>query len=317
MVKVPFEYQSRNSLPLKLLAIIFLAPIFACGIILFFFLPLAMAAEKWFRTEITSQHVWLVFGALVCYPLIGSIISNIRYLKIDCEKITWTKFGRKEIIILRSDIQKVTWQQRKVIFETAVNKHSLNLASLPIKSRIEISSILGEWAPGNTVNFEVLQFQQWKRDLSDPVNLTEQSAETNRKKGAALRWIGSIPVILAFGAMSWSFFIEPIENIIFVIIFLGGMITVPLVILFAATRYRRIQVNNDGVMYLNGRKEILFPWDKIETIALRTQNQNILIWTGKRYKSLSYAGMNLEAINEVFNIIYYKAMAKDIAVGIV
>lgn len=314
MAKAPYTYQRSKSL-LKFLAAVFLALIFACGATLFIIFPLTVVFEEWLGGEISGIFLWIGFGLLVCSSLFGNLRSNVQNLHIEHDTITWTKFGRKEINISRTEIQKVDWERNKIVFETAAKKHTLKLTDFPIKHRIEISSILAEWVRGNAVTFETFQFQQWKRDLSDSIDLNEKSVETHKEKGRALRWISAIGLTVAVGAIIRSFTVEPTGNTILVAILLLGMLLSLFVVLLLSTRYRRIQVNHEGIIYVNGKKETQFPWTRIEAIAL--QSQRILIWTGKRYKPLSYTGMNREAVNEVLTIIYYKAMTKDIAFGIV
>lgn len=306
---VPYQYKRNVS---KFFAPFLLSVPFGCGISLM----IAIITNSLINKFVSWQFGPISFLLLLLITITIPVINATWYISLTITKdfLAWNTLIGKAYQFHPDEISKAVWQKGKIILN---QNHTIHLNKFPLKTRLEISTILSDWIPENAVTFEMQQFQQWKRNLPDKIDLIEQSAETNRKKGVILRWISTVALIILMMGFVWAFFVEPIDNILFIVVFLGGVILLIFLSLLSATRFRRIQINNKGLVYRKGKQEKLFPWDKIETIAFRSREQQILVWTGKRYQSLSYAGMNLNAVNQVLHAIYLEAMAKDIYFGMV
>jgi hypothetical protein len=140
------------------------------------------------------------------------------------------------------------------------------------------------------------------------------SASTDAKKAAwiwKISGVGLILLILAIGIVMAFNLPESVSSYLL-------WLLIPLAFLFLfiwqITKYRRIQVNEAGITYQQGKKELFWPWGDIEVVAFRVNSEAIVIWQGPRYKSYSYKRIEAESMNEVANTIFQQAMIRNIPV---
>ncbi|MFQ5401661.1 MAG: DUF6585 family protein [Anaerolineae bacterium] len=306
---LPYHYKPQVS---RFFTVLFLSIPFGCFYSLVIGLVISFLLDKFTPWKFGAFPFFMLLSALIIIRVINA--NWYTNFEISKDSLKWKTLFGNTLQFKPFDINNAVWQKDKIVIN---KKYKIHLSRLPLKQRLEISTILAEWIPKDAGTFEMQQFRNWKQNLPNENNINDCSAETNRQKITVLRRIYTIILAVFALGIIWAALSEPIDDILLIVLFFSGFISFGFLILFVSTRYRRIFVNKEGIIYQRGKQEIVFNWEQIEVMAINPKGERILIWPGKRYQSFSYAGMNLDDVNQVLNAIYLGSMAHKIPFGIV
>ncbi len=197
------------------------------------------------------------------------------------------------------------------------NSIAIFLRSLPQKTQIEFVAILPSWLPETALSKEWKTYLDGKRQLQyewEEKDTFSISASTDKEKAIRIRKIAITGLMIFVGLVLWLTSIGPFREVDTPIILLGIVLLYVSIVVWATTKLKRFQVDEQGITYQQGRKELFWRWEDIEVIAFQINLERLLIWQGPRYKSYSYKRIKAEDMNAVANAIFQQAMIRNIPV---
>jgi hypothetical protein len=306
--QLPFEYKRGKSNIRKLVFLIFLSLPFACWLTLIISIAIALFTDNFYKAEMPQSLPWIVFGVLVVFWIANGIFSTVQRLKIDHNAIVWAKSGRTEITVARDDIQKVSWQRDKIIFETAVEKIQLSLTSFPFKERVIINSLIVRWVPRHALSNELQTAIEIRNELLQ-ANLDSKfrqaQALTSAKRTLTFRILSLISLGILFITILIAIWIDSSSSMIPPISLLSTVFLFDFWIIWQVTNKRAIAIDDNAITYTVGRRKQRFQWEEIDVVYFQISAQRILVWVGNRYKALNYKGMNPVQVNQVAQNLEY------------
>lgn len=312
---ISFNYATKNSFVSNLLALALLAP-FACLISIVVFILLSAILDVIFSTTASLILSMLLFLGIVIISWLRR--TALTSLTIDETKLTW-KETRKKVQTVYSDEIKAIEPDHKKMQLTINNALKLPLKALPLKKRIELSQFLPQWLPEDSLPLEYEEFLDWKTELEssskqEPFTI---KAYTNRRRARLVRTVVLTAVTIILGLLIWLISSAAIQEAIVPITLIGVVSFFVSFTIWQFTKYRCLQVDENGLTYRNGAKEHFFDWNNIDTLAFRAASQHLLIWKGDRYKSYSYRGMDAKMVNETANTIVKQATIRNIPIAVI
>ncbi|RMG74033.1 MAG: hypothetical protein D6711_09780 [Chloroflexi bacterium] len=301
--KLPLPYETHRgkvTFPKFLLAVL-AGSLFACWLtwIIYFAVFFLLHNLSWL--EMPRLFPWIIFIILAVLGVVNELLSSIRHLKIDQNKIAWTKFGGREIIISRENIKAISWQGEKITFETAVERHTLNLSKFPLKEQVIINHLIIRWVPIHALSSELqLAIESQAALLNEnPENIQQASAQTNFRKLRAFRAVSFVCMGIMFVVISITFRKNSSSSLLFPVSLLSMIILFISWIIWQLTNNRVIQVDDKGIHYIVGSRKQQRTWNEIEVVLFQIGAQRILVWNGNRYKALYYNGMDNDEVNHL------------------
>lgn len=311
---ISFTYKRTRQSTINIFFLLLLTFTYGCFYSLIGTLIAASLAEKFFAQELPQDSLLFVFVALTVGPLFSGYWRRLNTISLEDDILSWQSGLKKEQSIRQGEIKSAKIHKGRLI----INDHfKIFLRSLPQKIQIEFVSILPSWLPETALSKEWKVYLDGKEQLRNEWEEKETfslSASTNAKKAAWIRKIGGIGLIFLVLVIGTIIAFNLPESISLSLVWL----LIPLAFLFLyvwqITKYRRIQVNEAGITYQHGKKELFWPWGDIEAVAFRVNSEEIVIWQGLRYKSYSYSRIEAESMNEVANTIFQQALIRNIPV---
>ncbi len=274
----------------------------------------AILAEKFFAQELPQYSLVFVFVVLTIGSLFSGYWRRLNTISLEDDILSWQSGPKKAQFIRHGEIKSAKIYKGSLIINDNIK---IFLRSLPQKTHIEFVSILPAWLPETALSKEWKAYLHSKEQLKyewERKDTFSISASTNAKKTVWIRKIsivGLIFLVLAIGTVIAFNFPESLSSSLV-------WLLIPLAFLFLfiwqVTKYRRIQVDEVGITYQQGKKELFLRWEDIEVIAFQINLEQLLIWQGPRYKSYSYKRIETEDMNEVANTIFQQAMIRNIPV---
>lgn len=263
--QLPFEYQRGKSNIKRLLFLILLGLPFACWPTWIITIAIALVTENLYKIEMPQALPWIVWGILIVFWIVYGISSTIQRLKIDHNAVVWAKSGRKEIAIARDNIQRVSWRREKIVFETAVKKHTLGLTSFPLKKRVIINSLIVRWVPRHALSNELQAAIESRNELlqaSLDSNNRQAKTQTNYKRQQNLRVISFISLGILFLIILITFWNDSFSSTILPVSLLWAIFLFGFGIIWQITNNRSIEVGDKEITYVTGKRKQQFPWGK-------------------------------------------------------
>ncbi|MAU01118.1 MAG: hypothetical protein CL608_28580 [Anaerolineaceae bacterium] len=311
---ISFTYRRTRQSAINIFFLLLLTFTFGCFFSLIGTLLAASLAEKLLAQELPKFTVLYVFIASTIGYLLLEYWRRLETLSLENDILSWRPGLKKEQSIPQGEIKSAKIYKGSLIINDNIK---IFVRSLPQKTQIEFVSILPSWLPETALSKEWKAYLHGKEQLRNEWEGKETfslSASTNAKKATWIRRIGGIGLIFLVLVIGTIIAFNLPESISSSLVWL----LIPLVFLFLyiwqITKYRRIQVNEAGITYQHGKKELFWPWGDIEVVAFRANSEEIVIWQGPRYKSYSYKRIRTEDMNAVANTIFQQAMIRHIPV---
>lgn len=296
---LPYETHRRKVTSLKFLLAVLAGSLFACWLTWIISFAVFFFAQNFSWLEMPRVFPWIIFIILAVFWVVNELLSSIRHLKIDQNKIAWTKFGGREIIISRENIKAISWQGKKIVFETAVERRTLNMSKFPLKEKVIINYLIIRWVPIHALSSELQLAIESRAALlnENPENIQQATAQTNFRKLRAFRVVSFVCMGIMFVAISIAFWKNSSSSFIFPVGLLSMIILFVSWIIWQLTNNRVIQVDDIGIRYIVGSRKQQRTWNEIEVVFFQIRAQRILVWNGNRYKALYYKGMDNDEVN--------------------
>lgn len=264
---------------------------------------------------LTLDYFFLLL--LIIFPigaLLFGIQNRLTTFVIKGDKLSWQRLWKKVKMVRRDEIKTVEFNKNGWLHLNKTIK--IPLHSLPQRNAIEVRAILPLWLPEKSLSPELREYLGEKQRLTKVWQEKESfslAAQTNRKKAIQIRKIGFAGVIIFVGLVLWLTSIRP--EVDTPIILLGIVLLYVSIVIWATTKFKRIQVDERGITCQQGKNELFWRWDEIEVLAIQTNTKRLHIWHESHYKSYSHNRIETEKMNEVASTIFQQAMIRNIPVA--
>lgn len=247
--------------------------------------------------------IFLGLGILIFFQLIP---SQIELLTIKHNSIFWKNFMGNQQKLSWDEIVAIVWKNNVIILN---DKFKLNLASLPSKQTIEVTSLLLDWLPEDLLPLEIQEHLLWTGENPPIESLNNTTAIAKNHKAAltTIRWIVIILLLVISILICWVILKETNQSI-GVAIFFEFLVLLLGAIIWSLTTYHAISVNDEGIVFQKGRQNKIFSWHAIETIAIEIQLNRIFIWIDNTQK----ISMRSNDVELVANAVFKRAIANNI-----
>lgn len=312
---ISFTYKRTRQSAINIFFLFQLALIFGCIFSLIGTLLAASLAEKLLAQELPKFTVLYVFIASTIGYLLLEYWRRLETLSLENDILSWRPGLKKEQSIPQGEIKSAKIYKGSLIINDNIK---IFVRSLPQKTQIEFVSILPSWLPETALSKEWKAYLHGKEQLKhewEGKDTFSLSASTNREKAIRIRKIAFTGVMIFVGLVLWLTSIGPFREVDTPISLLGIVLIYVFFVIWAITKYKRIQVDERGITYQQGKKELFWRWDEIEVLAFQANTEKLHIWQGPRYKSYSYSRIEAQSMNEVANIIFQQAMIRNIPVA--
>ncbi len=319
--KTVFSYKSTKKSTLKSL---FLSTQTAL-IIGWFFSLVSIFLASFLPINLASLKLdYFFFLLLIIFPmgaLLFGIQNKLTNFVIKGDTLSWQNLWKKVKTVRRDEIK--TAELNSFGFNKKgwlhLNKTiKIPLQSLPPRQVIEVRAILPLWLPEESLSPELRGYLEEKERLTKVWQEKESFslwAQTNRKKAVQKQRIAFASVIIFLGVVLWLTSIGPFREVATPIYLMGIVLFYVSIVIWGTTRFKRIQVDERGITYQQGKNELFWRWGEIEVLAIQTNSERLHIWQGPHYKSYSYKRIEATDMNAVANTIFQQAMIRNIPVA--
>lgn len=318
--KTVFSYKSTKKSTLKSL---FLSTQTAL-IMGWFFSLVTIFLASFLPIDLVSLTLNYFFVFLIIIFPIGALLFGIHNklttFVIKNDTLSWQRLWKKAKTVRRDEIKTAEFNSfdfNKKGWLHLNKTIKIPLLSLPQREVIEIRAILPLWLPKESLSPELRNYLNEKERLTKVWQEKESFslwAQTDKKKAIRKQKIIFASVIIFVGLVLWLTSIGPFRDVSTPIILLGIILLYVSIVVWVTTKYKRIQVDERGITYQQGKNELFWRWSEIEVLAIQTNSERLHIWQGARYKSYSYSRIEAGCMHEVANTIFQQAMIRNIPV---
>lgn len=287
---------------------------FGCFFSLIGALIAATLAEKLFAQELPKYTLLYLFIVLTIGSILSGYWRRLKIISLEDDTLSWQSGLKKRQTIRQVDIKSAKIHKDSLFINDNIK---IFLRSLPQKTQIEFVSILPSWLPETELSKEWKAYLHGKEQLQyewEGKDTFSISASTNKEKAIRIRKIAFTGVMIFVGLVLWLTSIGPFREVDTPVSLLGIVLIYVFFVIWATTKYKRIQVDDRGITYQQGKNELFWRWGEIEVLAFQVNTEQLHIWQGPRYKSYSYSRIEAESMNEVANTIFQQAMIRNIPV---
>ena len=309
-----FTYKRTKQNVINIFFLLQLAFVFGCFFSIIGTLTVALLAEQLFAQELPPYSSLYFFVILTIGYLLSGYWRRLNTISLENDSLSWQSGLKKAQSIRYDEIKQAKIDKDHLIINDNIK---IFLKSLPQKTQIELVSILPAWLPETTLSQEWKAYLHGKEQLQDEWQGKDTfsiAASTNKEKSIRTRKFAFTGVMIFVGLVLWLTTIGPFQEVDTPIVLLGIVLLYVSIIVWATTKYKRIQVDERGITYQQGKRELFWRWDEIDVLAFQVNVERMIIWQGPRYKSYSYKHINTEGMNEVANIIFQQALLRNIPV---
>lgn len=311
---IAFTYKRTKQSVINIFFLLQLAFVFGCFFSIIGTLIAAFLAEKLFAQELPQYSLLFVFVALTIGYLFSGYWRRLNTISFEDDVLSWQSGWKKAQTIRHDEIQSAKINKGNLVIN---NNIKIFISSLPQKPQIEFVAILPSWLPETALSKEWKTYLDGKRQLQyewEGKDTFSISASTDKEKAIRIRKIAITGLMIFVGLVLWLTSIGPFREVDAPIVLLGIVLLYISIVIWAATKFKRFQVDEQGITYQQGRKELFWHWDDIQVLAFNVNAEQLLIWQGPRYKSYAYKRIEAESMNEVANTIFQQAMIRNIPV---
>lgn len=319
--KTVFSYKSTKKSTLKSLFLSTQTTL----IIGWFFSLVTIFLASFLPRNLVSLTIDYFFLLLLIILPIGALLFGIHNrlttFVIKGETLSWQHLWKKVKTVRRDEIKTVEFKSFDFNKKGCLHLNKtvkIPLQSLPPRKVIEVRAILPLWLPEESLSLELREYLEEKKRLTKVWQEKESFslwAQTDKKKAIQKQRIVFASVIIFLGLVLWLTSIGPFREVGTPIFLMGIVLFYVSIVIWATTRFKRIQVDERGITYQQGKNELFWRWGEIEVLAIQTNSERLHIWQGPRYKSYSYSRIEAESMNEVANTIFQQAMIRNIPVA--
>lgn len=311
---IAFTYKRAKQSVINIFFLLQFAFVFGCFFSIIGILIADFLAEKLFAQELPQYSLLVVFVILTIGYLFSGYWRRLNTISFENDVLSWQSGWEKAQTIRHDEIQSAKINKGNLVINDNIK---IFIRNLPQKTQIEFAAIIPTWLPETALPKEWKTYLDGKRQLQyewEGKDTFSKSASTDKEKAIRIRKIAITGLIIFVGLVLWLTTIGPFREVDTPIILLGIVLLYVSIVVWATTKLKRFQVDEQGITYQQGRKELFWRWEDIEVIAFQINLERMLIWQGPRYKSYSYKRIEAESMNEVANTIFQQALIRNIPV---
>lgn len=244
----------------------------------------------------------------------SALFGKFRLVQISREEIVYIGLFGKPISISFNEITEIRRLRRHIELRDSEKKITLPISQLPQHKRTIISNLLMHLIPHEALpppiktNMEVLNlFKEQNKTNVESITVSTQKSSLLIKRAISILGVLALASLFTISAINIGSESYPGFTTMM------GLILIGFIALWHSLTSRSISINQEQIVYINGRKSQNFNWKIIETVVITTFF--FRIWINDHSFRVPFRNMKGEDVEKMVDILQKQAILHEVPIG--